>query len=84
MGSQDKVFTFSFLTSALRASTIETFTFEVLNGSHMNTSFFLIIIPNRYSTTPMEIFYQKVQMSPTNNYLLIKKQQKQLKEGLFY
>jgi len=48
-----------------------TLTFEVLNGSHMDTYlfyYFLIIVPNRYSTISMEILYQKVLMSPTNNY----------------
>jgi len=42
---------------------METLTFEVLNGSHIDTSlvnYFLIIVPNRYSTTPMEILYQNV------------------------
>jgi len=39
------------------ASTMETLNFEVINGSHMDISLFnnfLIILHNRYSTTPIE------------------------------
>jgi hypothetical protein len=42
---------------------METLNFEVLNESHIDTSlfyYFLIIIPNMYSTTTMEILQQKV------------------------
>jgi hypothetical protein len=45
------------LGTSLRASTMKTYIFEVLNGSHIDTSLFnnfLIIVPNRYSTTPIE------------------------------
>jgi len=34
--------------------------FEVLNGFHMDTSFFLMIVLNRYSTTSIKILYQNV------------------------
>jgi len=46
----------------IRPFTMETLIFGVLNGSHIDTSlfyYFLIIIPNRYSTTPMEIIYKR-------------------------
>jgi hypothetical protein len=60
---------------------METLNFEVLNGSHMYTSFFynfLIIVLNKYSTTPMETLLPKVWMSLTNNSLSFTFQQKQL------
>jgi len=42
---------------------METLNLEVLNGSHMETSLFmifLIIVPNRYSITLIETLKQKV------------------------
>jgi hypothetical protein len=59
----------------LRASTMENSNFEYLNGSHMDTSLiyhFLIIVPNRYSTTPMEYFLKSFKMGLINNSTFLK------------
>ena len=45
------------ITNVLRPSTMETLNLEVLNMSHVYTSFFynfLLIVPNKHSVTPMD------------------------------